>query len=207
MGPESNVTRAVWLDKYGQIQIDLSDPQAVTAHIDMVDWNTDCGVTDCCAPTHSWLSTSSSEVSWFEDLSRDGTIDAIRQWADARKKNEEKEKEKEEPVKKGIIIKRVIFDGPATIVFWDDGTKTIVKCTDSDEYSYEVGIAMCTLKKIFGETYGTYRHDVRNAIDDAVIRAEKKEEHKKRIRKDDIRGLEKIVDGLKKAYGIGDEKK
>ena len=203
MGPdsESKATRAVWLDKYGQIQIDVSDPQAVTARIDMVDWDTDCSV-----GTSSWCSSRGTS-SILEDWNSDGTIDAIRQWADARKKNEEKEKEKEKPVKKGIIIKRVIFDGPATIVFWSDDTKTVVKCTEDDSYSYEVGIAMCTLKKIFGETYGMYRHDVRHAIDDAVIRAEKKEEHNKRLAEKDIRGLEKIVDGLKKAYGIEDEKK
>ena len=47
-------------------------------------------------------------------------------------------------------IKNVKFDGPATIVFWADGTKTVVKCQDGDDYSEEVGLAMCIIKKVFG---------------------------------------------------------
>ena len=49
-------------------------------------------------------------------------------------------------------IKNVKFDGPATIVFWADGTKTVVKCQDGDDYSEEVGLAMCIAKKVFGNT-------------------------------------------------------
>ncbi len=47
-------------------------------------------------------------------------------------------------------IKNVKFDGPATIVFWADRTKTVVKCQDGDDYSEEVGLAMCIVKKAFG---------------------------------------------------------
>ena len=49
-------------------------------------------------------------------------------------------------------IKNVKFNGPATIVFWTDGTKTVVKCQDGDDYSEEVGLAMCIVKKAFGNT-------------------------------------------------------
>ena len=49
-------------------------------------------------------------------------------------------------------IKNVKFNGPATVVFWEDGTKTIVKCQDGDDYSEEVGLAMCIVKKAFGNT-------------------------------------------------------
>ena len=112
-------------------------------------------------------------------------------------------KEKEEV--KSIAIKHVIFDGPATIVFWDDGTKTVVKCTDDDSYSYDVGIAMATLKKIFGESYSTYKHAVSDAISDAIDRELKKKDRKKTLATRDILGLEKIVEGLKKAYGIKHE--
>ena len=48
------------------------------------------------------------------------------------------------------IIKRVLFRNPATIVFWEDGTKTVTKCSDSDTYSKEAGLAICCLKKAFG---------------------------------------------------------
>lgn len=49
-------------------------------------------------------------------------------------------------------IKNIKFNGPATIVFWGDGTKTVVKCQDGDDYSEEVGLAMCIVKKAFGNT-------------------------------------------------------
>ena len=67
-------------------------------------------------------------------------------------------------IKNSIAIDHVIFSGPATIVFWDDGTKTVVKCMDGDEYAYDTGIAMATLKKIFGPTYSTYRNCVRKIV-------------------------------------------
>lgn len=47
-------------------------------------------------------------------------------------------------------IKEVIFNNPATIVIWSDGTKTVVKCQEGDTYSEELGLAMCISKKYLG---------------------------------------------------------
>ena len=47
-------------------------------------------------------------------------------------------------------IKKVIFSGPATIVIWMDGTKTIVKCMEGDIYDPEKAIMMCLLEKMLG---------------------------------------------------------
>lgn len=47
-------------------------------------------------------------------------------------------------------IKTVHFNDPMTIVLWEDGTKTIVKCQDGDTYSEELGLAMCIAKKALG---------------------------------------------------------
>lgn len=47
-------------------------------------------------------------------------------------------------------IKKVIFNDPATIVFWTDGTKTIVKCGENDDFDPEKGIAMACMKKLLG---------------------------------------------------------
>lgn len=47
-------------------------------------------------------------------------------------------------------IKNVIFDYPATIILWDDGTKTVVKCQEGDTYSKETGFALCIAKKALG---------------------------------------------------------
>lgn len=53
-------------------------------------------------------------------------------------------------------IKRVIFNNPATIVFWSDGTKTVVKCDERDKYDPEKGLAMAIAKKSMGNNYKYY---------------------------------------------------
>ena len=50
-------------------------------------------------------------------------------------------------------IERVIFNDPATIVIWKDGSKTIVKCQDGDTYSKELGLAMAISKKFLVKKY------------------------------------------------------
>ena len=47
-------------------------------------------------------------------------------------------------------IKNVIFNDPATIVFWEDGTKAVVKCQNGDEFDPEKGLAMAIAKKAYG---------------------------------------------------------
>lgn len=47
-------------------------------------------------------------------------------------------------------IERVIFNNPVTIVIWKDGTKTIVRAQDGDKYDKEKGLALCVMKKVFG---------------------------------------------------------
>ena len=54
-------------------------------------------------------------------------------------------------------IKNVIFNPPATIVFWSDKTKTIVKCDyEYEAYDPEKGIAMAIAKKLMGDNKGHY---------------------------------------------------
>lgn len=48
-------------------------------------------------------------------------------------------------------IKDVKFNGPATIVFWEDGTKTVVKCQEGDTFDPEKGVAMAIVKKVHGD--------------------------------------------------------
>ena len=47
-------------------------------------------------------------------------------------------------------IKSVKFNPPATIIFWTDGTKTVVKCQEGDFYNAETGFALAYLKKLLG---------------------------------------------------------
>lgn len=53
-------------------------------------------------------------------------------------------------------IKHVIFNGPATIVFWQDDTKTVVKCREGDTFDPEKGLAMAIAKKALGNEDGYY---------------------------------------------------
>lgn len=45
-------------------------------------------------------------------------------------------------------IDRVIFNDPATIIFWKDNTKTIVKCHPADTFDEEIGFMCCYLKRV-----------------------------------------------------------
>lgn len=52
-------------------------------------------------------------------------------------------------------IKDVIFNDPATIVFWEDGTKTVVKA-QNEVYDPEKGLAMAIAKKAMGNKHDYY---------------------------------------------------
>lgn len=47
-------------------------------------------------------------------------------------------------------IKNVYFNDPVTVVLWEDGTKTMVRCQEGDVYSTETGLALCIAKKSLG---------------------------------------------------------
>jgi hypothetical protein len=56
-------------------------------------------------------------------------------------------------------IKDVLYKDPATIIFWKDGTKSVVVC-DGEEYDPEKGFAMAACKKVFGNKgnyYNTFK--------------------------------------------------
>ena len=50
------------------------------------------------------------------------------------------------------VIKEVLSNGPTTIVFWNDGTKTIVKREIDDEEDLYDAVANALAKKAFGST-------------------------------------------------------
>ena len=72
-------------------------------------------------------------------------IDYSRQSTERAKKND--------IVKFGmcsVCIRKVIFNAPATVVLWSDGTKTVVKCGPNDIFDKEKGLAMAIMKKMAG---------------------------------------------------------
>lgn len=52
-------------------------------------------------------------------------------------------------------IKKVVFNNPATIVLWEDGTKTVVKKQKGERWDKEKGLAMAIVKKIY-DNKGNY---------------------------------------------------
>lgn len=55
-----------------------------------------------------------------------------------------------EIVWKGISVDRIIFNDPATIVFWKDGTKTVVKCQKGQTFNPYFGFCAAIAKKLYG---------------------------------------------------------
>lgn len=46
--------------------------------------------------------------------------------------------------------KKIVVNGPATIVFWSDDTKTVVKWSQSDRFDVDTAFVYALAKKIFG---------------------------------------------------------
>lgn len=57
-------------------------------------------------------------------------------------------------------IKNVIFNDPATIVFWADGSKTVVKAQDGDIFDPEKGLTTAITKKALGNK-GNYCNELK----------------------------------------------
>lgn len=51
---------------------------------------------------------------------------------------------------KSLEPEKVIYNDPATIIFWNDGTKTVVKAHDDDRYDPLVGFLLCVMKRFYG---------------------------------------------------------
>lgn len=60
-------------------------------------------------------------------------------------------------------IKKVIFNDPATIIIWFDGTKTVVKTQGGEPFDEEKGFTMAVLKKMLGNQ-GNYYNEIRKWV-------------------------------------------
>lgn len=65
-------------------------------------------------------------------------------------------------------VKRVIFNPPATIVMWDDDTKTVVKA-DKERYDPEKGLAMAISKKALGNKGNYFEEFKKHVTKDAQL--------------------------------------
>ena len=70
------------------------------------------------------------------------------------KSNKVNEKKETKTMKVNIPkIKNIDFQPPLTIVVWEDGTKTFVKCAKDEIFDPEKGAAMAIAKKALGDKY------------------------------------------------------
>ena len=76
-------------------------------------------------------------------------------WAD--RVMEEASKKKETATMTAASIKKVIFNPPATVVYWTDGSKTVVKCNAKDNFDPEKGLAMAIAKRCASNSPDFYK--------------------------------------------------
>ena len=69
---------------------------------------------------------------------------------------------------KNVEIEKVIFNNPATIVFWSDGEKTVVKCSCDEAFDEEKGLAMAISKKVLGNK-GNYYNEFKKWLPEIEV--------------------------------------
>lgn len=97
-------------------------------------------------------------------------------------------------------IADVIFSGPATIVQWKDGTKTVVKCSKGENFDHEKGLVMAITKKALGnkgnyyETIKKWMHPGVTVLKTITVKSNGVETKINKVSSSDI---EKIIDTMK----------
>lgn len=132
------------------VPIDFSEltiraPKAYGAYTFRIDWSEYSSMTE--AAVHIW-------AEWFEMNNPRDYTRLFKPCTDGTEK-----------IAQGrpIEIKNVIFNDPATIVFWGDGTKTVVKCGEDDIFDPEKGLAMAISKKFLGNQ-GNYYNEIKKWV-------------------------------------------
>ena len=70
---------------------------------------------------------------------------------------------KRKPQAPELEVTRVIYNNPATIVYWSDKTRTVVKCQPGDKFNSELGFLLALCKKVCGNT-GNYNDLLRKYV-------------------------------------------
>lgn len=81
------------------------------------------------------------------------------------------------------FIEKVIFNNPATIVIWKDGTKTIVKANGDDPFIQEYGLAMAIAKKVLGNKGHYYETIKKYCVPENIAPKKPKMKKKKKVKK------------------------
>lgn len=101
---------------------------------------------------------------WRIRKREESVFDSMRYMHWANCVMEEATKKKEETNMTAASIKNVIFAPPATIVYWSDGSNTVVKCSEKDVFDPEKGLAMAIAKRCGGNK-GSYYKEIQNWVE------------------------------------------
>lgn len=86
-------------------------------------------------------------------------VDEVSKWP--------KEKPKDKTRLTEADVKTVIINPPATVIYWKDGSKTVVKCSDQDfdegRMTPETGVVYAIAKKVLGNK-GNYNDVLRRLV-------------------------------------------
>ena len=122
-----------------------------------------------CPEKHNYITINPD---WDEEKVKNVGIDLIAGWEKIQKSVRKMETELKGEGNMVFMprIEKVIFNDPATIVYWKDGTKTVVKANrsgkkkDQDEFREDYGLAMAIAKKYSG-TRARFERMVENRND------------------------------------------
>lgn len=89
---------------------------------------------------------------WFRVENRKLDEEMAKEF-DRRCKESYDKKNREANARIDSLIKNVKFNGPATIIFWADGTKTAVTCQEGDTYDREKGLLAAIVKHSYGKRF------------------------------------------------------
>ena len=92
------------------------------------------------------------------------------------------------------VIKRVIFNDPATIVYWNDGTKTIVKAQKGEKFDPYIGFCTAVAKRMLGNN-SRIKKIVDNAQYDSMINSKKVKKANKDVEKA-TENIEKAIESV-----------
>ena len=67
------------------------------------------------------------------------------------------------PLCQAVVVVRVIYNDPVTVIYWSDHTRTVVKCQPGDTYDPKIGFLMALCKKACGNT-GRYNELLKECI-------------------------------------------
>lgn len=93
---------------------------------------------------------------WHVRGAKEHVLDSLR-YAHLADRICEEAFKKEAATMTAASIKKVIFNPPATIVFWSDGKKTVVKCSKNESFDPEKGLAMAIVKRTQGNCEDYYK--------------------------------------------------